>query len=1082
MLRHPRRVLATAAVLLAVLGIIGIGLEGKLSPSTLSIPGTSSEHANGMLREHFGETAPFVVLLRGPEAAVDRQGPALIRVLRRDPAVTTLSPWDRGSVERLRPGPRRALILVDFHVGIDEAVNDAVPELNRTLEEEVQPPVDAIQTGFATLSRSIQDESIAATTRGELIALPILLLVLLLVFRSPVAAAVPLVFGAVTVVASRGLLSILTDWFSIDAFALTVCTMMGLALGIDYALLIVSRFREELAAGRSPLEAATATRRTAGRTTVFAGSTLMLSMLVAFFIVPGSLLGSLAATLALVVGLSVLVAIVAGPAVLVLLGPNIDRWRIGSAPSDGDSRLMAVVGAALRRPVPVAAVIGAIVLALSAPALALKTGPPSQTQLPHDDRSRQDFETITRAIGPGYDAPFVIVAAAEEGSIAGPARLAALSRWQREVAELPGVQTVIGPAQVSRAVTPLRENGSRLLAAGGRAAPLVQLRRLGRNLGRAALGVSQLREGISQATYGAGLIAQGADTAAEGAARVAAGLASATLGSERAVAALGTFATGTRRLAGAQHRAALASLQLKFGLQSLAPNLRRNALSRSRRLQKSLNQDSHVKLPQLVAPAQVADEQLRTAFQQLEAMTVGKADPTYDEAFEAVRRALAAVSGADPVTGQPYAEDYAGLPVELPALQTRLLEDAEEAEQVTAWLVSGMIIVKRLASGADRLTEGLDRLETAGGKLARGSARLSRAASSLDDGLGQLGAGASALAAGISRLGGGASALEENLATGFSRSYPLQSGLQRATVQVLSSDARLRGQARRLRRTTPGIFDSGFFVLSALDGARPPLRERAAAAVDLNGGGQAAAMLVISRYTFNTPGSIALNERLKDAADDLAREANLATGVAGGAAQLNDYSSVTRARIPFVVAAITLATFLVLVLVLRALPLAALAVVLNLLTVAVAFGVLVMLSNLPESWPLGGREYVDAVGATAIFGVVFGLSIDYAVFLLVRMREHYDRGHGHTEAIEYGLAKTARVITGAAAIMMAVFVAFAGAPIATVSQLGVGLTVAVLLDATVVRIVLLPALMLLIGERVWWLPRSLDRMLPRLNV
>ncbi len=522
----------------------------------------------------------------------------------------------------------------------------------------------------------------------------------------------------------------------------------------------------------------------------------------------------------------------------------------------------------------------------------------------------------------------------------------------------------------------------------------MQLRRLGRNLGRAALGVSQLREGISQATYGAGLLAQGADAAEGGAAAVAAGLATATSGSERAVAALGTFASGTRRLAGAQHRAALAALQLKFGVQSLAPNLRRNALSRSRRLQKSLNEDSHVKLPQLVAPARVAGEQLETALERLEGMTVGKADPNYDEALEAVRQALAAVSGTDPVSGQPYAADYAGLPDELAALQARLLEDADEAEQVTAWLVSGIIILKRLGTGADRLSDGLARLEGAGRKLARGSARLSRAAGSLDEGLTRLGAGASALAAGISRLGGGASALEENLAAGFSRSYRLQSGLQRAAVQVLSNDARLRGQAGRLRRTAPGIFDSGYFVLSALDGARPPLRERAAAAVDLNGGGQAAAMLVISRYTFNTPGSIALNERLEDAAEDLAREANLSTGVAGGAAQLNDYSSVTRTRIPFVVAAITLATFLVLILVLRALPLAALAVLLNLLTVAVAFGVLTLLSNLPESWPLGGRDYVDAVGATAIFGVVFGLSIDYAVFLLVRMREHYDGGHG----------------------------------------------------------------------------------------
>jgi RND superfamily putative drug exporter len=132
--------------------------------------------------------------------------------------------------------------------------------------------------------------------------------------------------------------------------------------------------------------------------------------------------------------------------------------------------------------------------------------------------------------------------------------------------------------------------------------------------------------------------------------------------------------------------------------------------------------------------------------------------------------------------------------------------------------------------------------------------------------------------------------------------------------------------------------------------------------------------------------------------------------------------------------------------------------------------------------PLGGHTYVDAVGATAIFGVVFGLSIDYAVFLLARMRERYDSDGGHADAIEFGLARTARVITGAAAIMMAVFIAFAGASIATVSQLGVGLTVAVLLDATVVRIVLLPALMLLLGERVWWFPRTLDRMLPRLNV
>jgi RND superfamily putative drug exporter len=252
--------------------------------------------------------------------------------------------------------------------------------------------------------------------------------------------------------------------------------------------------------------------------------------------------------------------------------------------------------------------------------------------------------------------------------------------------------------------------------------------------------------------------------------------------------------------------------------------------------------------------------------------------------------------------------------------------------------------------------------------------------------------------------------------------------------------------------------------------------------IDLDHGGQAAQILVIPRFTFNTPGSEALNGRLKEDAGVLASASGLQTGVTGGPAQLSDYGEAISSRVPLVILTITLATFVVLVLVLRALLLAAIAVALNLLTVAVAFGVLTLLFDVPAGWPLGGHTYVDAIGAAGIFGIVFGLSIDYAVFLLARMRESYEGGASNEEAIAFGLERTARVITGAAAIMLAVFVAFAGAPIATVSQLGTGLAVAVVLDATVVRIVLLPALMLLVGERVWWLPRGLARVLPKVGL
>jgi RND superfamily putative drug exporter len=1091
LLRYPRTVLAIAVAFLVVLGLIGIGVNQRLDPTTLDVQGTESSRANQILREHFGDSAPFAILLRGPAAQIDRQGPELIRALRRDPRVTTLSPWDTGAVQRLRPVPNRALILADFHVNTRTAVNDTVPHLNRVLEETIQAPVRSTQTGYASLSRAIQEGNLKASERGELLAFPFLLLILLLVFRSPIAAAIPLGFGAVTVIASRGILYFFTSWFEIDAFALTVCSMMGLALGVDYALLMVSRFREELAEGNTPIEAARLTRRHAGRTVIFAGSTLLLSMIVSLFILPGSLLASLAGTVCMVVILSVTAATVVGPAILTLVGSRVNSWRIGGAPRPGRSRLMTLVGAALRKPALATLLIGLLLLVLAGPAVGLKTGPPSPEQLSQDAPARQDAELVDNAIGQGWDAPFQIVAVSNEGPITGAKNLAALDNFQRKLAKMPGVQAVIGPGEATKRVDRLQGLGNAVLSSKGNYGPVKQLGKLGRSLAVAAGGVGQLREGISEASNGAGLLALGAGRAGKGAELIANGLGRATSGSERAIDALTRFAKGAERLASAQETAALGALQIKLGLRDgIIPGLRANALSRSRKLQKSLNGDANEKLPELIAPAKEAEEKLKEALAQLQGMTVGKTDPNYAATLEAVRRAEAAVTGTDPVTGTPYdpdpttpeVEPYTGLPAELTALDERLLEDHDQAKHITDWLGSTIHELNRLEVGAAKLTEGLEKLHRGGEKLAAGANRLAKAAKTLGNGLSRLAGGAEALVGGIDRLGGGAETLAEGLLGGVEESAPLETGLEEASVQVLAGKARIHRQVARVADSTPGLFNSGYFVLSALDGTPPKTREAIGETIDLRHGGQAATMLVVSDYSFNSPGSIRLNEKLNGDAAELGDEADLTTGVAGGAAQLNDYSHVTRARIPWVVFAITIATFLVLMIVLRALLLAAIAVALNLLTVAVAFGVLTILFHVPDSWPLGGHNYVDAVGATMIFGLVFGLSIDYAVFLLSRMREHYDSHGDNAAAVNFGLERTAGVITGAAAIMMAVFIAFAGAPIATVSQLGIGLTIAVLLDATVVRIVLLPALMLLLGDRIWWLPKPLARVIPKFSV
>jgi RND superfamily putative drug exporter len=997
-------VLAVAILVVATLGILGSGVESRLTPTSLSVPGTPSAEGAALLSSHFGESAPFAVLLRGPVPAIERQGPELIRALRRDPKVTTLSPWDGKALAELRPSPRKALILVDFHAPPAKAVKDVVPRLERTLERVIHAPVVADQTGFASLSRAIQEESISSTERAELIALPFLLLVLLLVFRSPIAALIPLCLGAVTVISARGLLYIASAWINIDAFALTVATMMGLALGVDYALLMVSRFREELAAGESPVDAALSTRRTAGRTTLFAGTTLFASMVVSVLVLPGSLLLSLAGTAILTTAISVVVANYLVPPLLVTLGPNVDRWRIGRPPDGRHALLNRFLAAALRRPAPVAIAIGAVLLLLAAPAVAIKTGPPSASQLPTNDRARLESELIARQMGPGWNAPFVLVASTASGPITSTADLHHLARFQHVLADQPDVRTVIGPGQVSKQATKLQRSGNELLGEPG-AKRVHNLHKLGTKLSAAGAGVGKLQNGLSEAASGAELLREGSDRAHAGAQQLATGLNRAAGGGDKAVGAIDRLAGGAKRLAEGQTTAKAGALSLALGLHDLLPELRKGSLARARR----------------------------------------------------IRARLSALAKEDP-----------GLKRVMTEAETLVLNLSAQRNEL-----------RSLRSTAVRLHGGAARLASGQEKLAAGSRKLAGAAGQLGSGLHRLADGATELAGGLGRLSGGNEALAGHLAEGAVRTTPLRKGLAHAGVQVTAESGRVARQRHDVIESSPHIFESGDFVLSALDGTPPHTRSLLAQSIDLDGSGQGAAILIVSKDDLGTSSSERLYHRLRHLAADFGQKTGLTTGIAGGPAQISDYNHVTRTRVPLVILAMTLVTFLALIVILRALLLAALATLLNLMTVGVAFGVLVLLFHVPSGWPLGGHDYVDAIGAAAIFGITFGLSVDYAVFLLARMRERHEEGARNEEAVAFGLERTATVITGAAAIMMAVFISFAAAPIATVSQLGVGLAVAVALDATVVRTMLLPALMLLIGERVWWLPRGLDRVLPR---
>ena len=191
------------------------------------------------------------------------------------------------------------------------------------------------------------------------------------------------------------------------------------------------------------------------------------------------------------------------------------------------------------------------------------------------------------------------------------------------------------------------------------------------------------------------------------------------------------------------------------------------------------------------------------------------------------------------------------------------------------------------------------------------------------------------------------------------------------------------------------------------------------------------------------------------------------------------------ARLPIFIGAVLVLSFLLLMAVFRSLLVPLKAVIMNLLSIGAAYGVVVAVFE----WGWGnGILGVEKTGPIApfipmmMFAILFGLSMDYEVFLLSRIREEYDRTGDNAVAVADGLASTARVITAAALIMVCVFGSFILGDATTVKLFGLGLATAILVDATVVRMVLVPATMELLGDRNWWFPRWLDRIIPRLHV
>jgi RND superfamily putative drug exporter len=207
--------------------------------------------------------------------------------------------------------------------------------------------------------------------------------------------------------------------------------------------------------------------------------------------------------------------------------------------------------------------------------------------------------------------------------------------------------------------------------------------------------------------------------------------------------------------------------------------------------------------------------------------------------------------------------------------------------------------------------------------------------------------------------------------------------------------------------------------------------------------------------------------------------------VSGITAVTDDVNTQLRETLPLFIGVVIAISFLLLMMVFRSVVVPLMAAAMNLLSIGAAYGVLVMVFQWGWGSSLIGLEGptpITSIIIVIMFPILFGLSMDYEVFLLSRIREEYVRTDDNAESVARGLAGTGRVITSAALIMIAVFLSFVASPVPSLKMLGLGLATAILIDATVVRMVLVPATMALLGKANWWLPAWLDRALPHLSV
>jgi RND superfamily putative drug exporter len=437
---HFRTVLVAWIVIAVGLGALAPRAEKALSGAGWEASGSESVQARELVNTQFGgqsSAALMVVLHSGSAKVGDPVFTAAVRrvtaILRDDARVSSIAP-PRSGFSVSRDG--HTAIVSAGAAGSTTTMVAAADALKHPLEAAGGGGVEVSLTGASGMWSDFNEANKAAMLKSELLSWPVTLIILVLAFGSLVAAGLPLMLTIAGLVASAGTLYLGAQLFDVSIWAMNFALMFALALGVDYALFVVHRFRAAFFGARLPArEAVAVTMDTAGKAVLFSGLTVLIS-LSAVMLVPSPAFRSMSLGIMVSVLFVLLASLTLLPAVLARLGPRVDRLALRWAHS-GEHRSAAFAAWAerlWRRPALFGVAATVVLVALALPILGLRTGMPSIKVVPEKDGSRQGYELVQAAFGAG--APGALQLVGPSGQIAGAAALARTD---------PGIARVLAP-------------------------------------------------------------------------------------------------------------------------------------------------------------------------------------------------------------------------------------------------------------------------------------------------------------------------------------------------------------------------------------------------------------------------------------------------------------------------------------------------------------------------------------------------------------------------------------------------------------------------------------------------------------